>query len=184
MSPGFYPSASTFNQSIVISLKNFTLTSLFQANLHFWVRAHHTFQQMLQINGRFLGWPKKYLLCSRCDAGVGHASKPNSVHLAAGVTLQGYRLGGWSSSPAQLCRNLLMGRAGGQGQPQPTFTVWDRGVHWSLSASPDTSPLSLGSVRTKPIAAVRWSFSKSVLHLEESTLANERSRFLDGLISL
>lgn len=95
--------------------------------------AHHTFQQMLQINGRSLDWPKMYFLCSRCDAGVGHASKPKSIPLAAGVSLQGYRLGGWSYSPAQLCRHLLMGRAGGQRQPQPTFTVCNRGVHWSLS---------------------------------------------------
>lgn len=73
--------------------------------------------------------------------GVGHASKPNPIPLAAGMSLQSYRFGGWSYSPAQLFRHLLTGRAGGQGQPQPTFTVCDRGVHWSLSdrASPDTS---------------------------------------------
>lgn len=145
--------------------------------MHFGVGAHHTFQQMLQINGRSLGWPKKYLVCSRCGAAVGHASKPNSISLAAGLSLQGYRFGGWSYSPAQLCRHLLTGRAGGQGQPQPTFTVCGRGVHWSLSdrASPDTSQVLflLGSVRTNQLLQ---SFSKSVLDLEESTLATEKSR--------
>lgn len=87
--------------------------------MHFWVGAHHTFQQMLQINGKSLGWPKKYLVCSRCGAGVGHASKPNSIPLAAGMSLQVSRCGGWSYSPAQLCRHLLTGRAGGQGSLSP-----------------------------------------------------------------
>lgn len=53
---------------------------------------------------------------------------PQSLILAAGVSL-GYRVAGWSYSPAQLCRHLLRGRAGVQGQPQPTFSVCDRGVH-------------------------------------------------------
>lgn len=54
---------------------------------------------------------------------------PQSLILAAGVSLQGYRLAGWSYSPAQFCGHLLRGRAGGQEQPQPTFSVCDRGVH-------------------------------------------------------
>jgi len=70
--------------------------------------AHDTFQQVrLQINGRFLGWPKKFFQCSRCDVRVGYASKLNPIPATAGISLQGYMLGGWSPSAAQLCRLLL-----------------------------------------------------------------------------
>lgn len=125
------------------------------------------------------GWPKKYLLCSRCEAGVGHASKPDSVSLAAGMSLQGYRLERLvilSCSALQVAPHKKSGRSGASFIP-PLLSVIEvstdvcQSISWHFP-----SPLPLDSVRTKQIAAVRWSFSKSVLDLEESTSATERSR--------
>lgn len=93
-------------------------------NVHLWMGAYDTSQQMLRINGRFLGWSKKFFLCSGCDARVGHASKPNPIPVAAGMSLEGCMLGGWSSSPAHLCRLCLTGSACGLGSlSPPSLTV-------------------------------------------------------------